>query len=619
MLKDDDRLKQTFHYAKQKCEVVVYKATHLVEKLFEKPKPAEYKKVVKLVASLHLYFAIVMAFHQFMPQQYSRYLELSMWMVAPLTAPNAPPSMTNTVFALPNGEVLHYMDPSGNDACNGTSPSLGSSGNCAWLTPNGNAALKCGDVIIAAAGTYTNNGILVTRQPTSCASTTGGIDGAGGIFTVYVLCATAFACVIPSYNGSNPPGQGSGAIQVQANNWAFEGWHASVSNTVVTSDACFQPSTDTSSVIYHHIIFANNIASNCGYGFGVGISVASVTSGVDYAAFLGNMTFQANQRNDGNETASFVFVNMANSDASTTAIRSVMKGNFAINNNPGANGAPSDVEGMMRDTPQSHGTVGIDVVRDNIIYSSGGPGLQLTNQNLTAQATPYTFDASFNTIYGNNACTPYDPFNSTEVFFEYDSNYGMTVNYYNNIAETRGALGTCSGSAEPNYAFSQGANNGINLLNINIGGTGITNYMFGSATICHATCQSGSAPFILNSGNSIPIPTSGFNVYADPSFKNTTDLFSNHLTLPNCSGFETVTACMGWNFASQTASSLSVIDDLTPQTAGAIGKGYRPPAPCAADPGNLHPPWLKGFGGYLFWTGTIILYKPGYINAPCGT
>jgi hypothetical protein len=540
-----------------------------------------------------------------------------------------------TIFSLPNGEVVHYMDPGGNDACNGTSPSLGSSGNCAWLTPNGNAALKCGDVIIAAAGTYSNSGILVTRQPTSCTtgSATGGFDGAGGIYTVYVLCSTIYACSIPAYSGGNP-GANTLAVQVQASNWAFEGWVCSVaSGTPRTIQGCFGESSDSSTAIYHHIVFANNIAHDCGFGFGTGISgtgggQAVPGNGADYLAFLGNLTWQCNQvTNDGFGdqifTASIVCVNMANSDPSnTTANRCVIRGNFAINNNPGANGAVSDVEGIMRDTPQSHGTVGTDVVRDNVIYGSGGPGLQLTNQNTANQATPYTFDASFNTMYGNNACTPYDPFNSTEVFYEYDSNYGMTVNHYNNISQARGANGTCSGSAEPNYAFSQGANNGINLLNIIIGGTGQTNYMFGSATVCHATCQSGSAPFILNSGNSIPVPSAGFNIYADPGFKNTTDLFSNHLTSStvwsNCLSFDNIPTCMGWNFISQTASSLSVIDDLTPQTAGAVGKGYRPPAPCAADPGSLFPTWLKGFGGYLVWTGASIIYKRGYINAPCG-
>jgi hypothetical protein len=548
-----------------------------------------------------------------------------MFVVGPYAAPSAPPAASSggaVAFSLPNGEVMHYMDPAGNDACNGTSPSLGSSGNCAWLTPNGNGALVCGDVILAATGNYTNNGIVVTRQPTGCTSgsTTGGFDGAGGIFVVYVLCATAYACVIPAYNGTNGGGQGSAGFQIQASNWAVEGWHVSVDNTVVTSDACFQTATTTATALFHHTIFANNIASNCGYGFGVGeIGVVSTTGGVDYSAFLGNMTYQANQRNDGNETASLVFVNMSNSDASTTAIRSIMKGNFAINNNPGANGAPSDVEGMMRDTPQSHDTVGIDVVRDNVIYGSGGPGLQLTNQNVGASATPYTFDASYNTMYGNNACTPYDPFNSTEVWMALNRNYGMTVNYYNNISQTRGANGTCSGSARPNYAFSQGANNGFNLININIGGTSITNYIDASATTCNQVCDQGSSPFSLVSGNSIPIPTTGFNVYhTDPGFQNTTDLWSNHLTtLPNCSGFETIAACMGWSFSGQTAAVNSVIYDLTPTVA--VGKGYRPPAPCAPDPGNLHPSWLKGLGGYLFWTGSGLLYKPGYINAPCGT
>jgi hypothetical protein len=582
------------------------------------------KQALKIVSSIHFYSVLTLVLaNMLIPVRMSEvYWSMANMIGGIVTMVFAP--QTAMTFNLPNGEVLHFMDPAGNDACNGTSKALGSSGNCAWLTPNGNGALVCGDVIIAAAGNYTNNGIAVTRQPTGCTngSTSGGFDGAGGIYVVYVLCATAFACVIPAYNGNG--GQGSAGFQIQASNWAVEGWHVSVSNTVVTSDACFQTATTDATTIYHHVIFANNIASNCGYGFGVGeIGVVSTTGGVDYSAFLGDMTYQANQRNDGNETASFVFVNMANSDSSTTAVRSVMKGLFAINNNPGANGAPSDVEGVMRDTPQSHGTVGIDYARDLLIYGSGGPGLQMTNQPGFSTATPYTYDVSYVTTYGNNACTPYDPFNSTEVWFALNVNYAFTANYYNSISQTRGALGTCSGSARANYAFDQGATNGFSSISINVGGTGKTNYLDGIATFCTAgqVCDQASTPISLVSGNGIPLPTVGNNVYhTDPGFQNTTDLWNNHLTtLPNCVGFETIAACLGWNFATQTASVNSVIYDLTPTTAGAVGKGYRPPAPCAPDPGNLHPAWLKGFGGYLFWTGSSILYKPGYINAPCGT
>ena len=135
---------------------------------------------------------------------------------------SSPSGGAPVAFALPTGDVLHYMNPSGNDGCNGTSPSLGTSGNCAWLTPNGNAALKCGDVIIAAPGNYDSNGYAVTRQPTSCPSTTGGIDGTGGIYFTTLLCGGSDlgsnGCKISMSTGAT-------GFNMTANYWAVEGWN----------------------------------------------------------------------------------------------------------------------------------------------------------------------------------------------------------------------------------------------------------------------------------------------------------------------------------------------------------------------------------------------------------
>jgi hypothetical protein len=85
--------------------------------------------------------------------------------------------ITVTIGTEPEFVPLHkyYMAPSGcSDSNNGTSPAT------PWCTPNHNVV--CGDVIIAAPGTYSSGQFGGNWGSVSnCPSTTGGIDGAGGI------------------------------------------------------------------------------------------------------------------------------------------------------------------------------------------------------------------------------------------------------------------------------------------------------------------------------------------------------------------------------------------------------------------------------------------------------
>ena len=65
----------------------------------------------------------------------------------------------------------YYMSPTGSDSNNGLTAAT------AWATPN--HAVNCGDVIIAAPGTYNGN-FSSWGKVSSCPSTSGGIDGTGG-------------------------------------------------------------------------------------------------------------------------------------------------------------------------------------------------------------------------------------------------------------------------------------------------------------------------------------------------------------------------------------------------------------------------------------------------------
>ena len=73
------------------------------------------------------------------------------------------------------------MSPTGSDSNNGLTAAT------AWATPN--HAVNCGDVIIAAAGIYPVQPNWGTVS--NCPSTSGGIDGKGGVYFASVLCGSS--------------------------------------------------------------------------------------------------------------------------------------------------------------------------------------------------------------------------------------------------------------------------------------------------------------------------------------------------------------------------------------------------------------------------------------------
>ncbi len=143
--------------------------------------------------------------------------------------------------ANPSFTPLHtyYMSPTRNDINAGTSP------GAPWATPNHNIA--CGDVIVAASGAYTGGSDF--GQPTGCPSTSGGIDGAGGIYMAVLLCGGASVgdCTL------------TGAMDVATNYWAIEGW-----STTNPGGFCYlMDATASGTTRTHHVAFINDIAHDC--------------------------------------------------------------------------------------------------------------------------------------------------------------------------------------------------------------------------------------------------------------------------------------------------------------------------------------------------------------------
>jgi len=508
-------------------------------------------------------------------------------------------------FSLPAGDHVRYMSPTGRDTNNGTSPAT------AWATPN--HALRCGDVIIAEPGTYSEGGIDVTRSPSSCPSTSGGIDGAGGVYFVTVLCAKAFACMIKS---DDRVGSGHGAIQVEANNWAFEGWQ------VTTHDKnayCFEPFFGGGDTIFHHVAAINNICSDAGEAFSTG---GYGTGGIDYFAVVGNIAYRANQRSD-YPSAAITSVAPKNID-DNAGTHILFDGNFGINNTV-ANSAVSDLECMMFDSWDVHKYTGRGVIKNNICYYTSAITLNIFQQTYGDSALD--MDILQNTFYAGFQCAQNFNEGLGEINLQLNGGYPWTINVLNNIAvAARSGVGCQPREPKRPWALLIGGVGGVGRLKVEVGGIGKENVLHDNSLVpseqqkfwfwhrIHSSCLGTSCDSGLNA-----VAFNGFslgnNLYVDPVFRDANDLLSSHLGPTDCSTFANAAACMGWDYQLQKPAKNSVIDDLTPTAAGTSDKGYKPPGPCAPDP--LYPAWLKGIV-YLQWNGASITEDAGLINKPCG-
>ena len=142
----------------------------------------------------------------------------------------------------------YYISPTGSDRNNGLTTST------AWASPNHNVV--CGDVIIAQPGSYRPIGRWGTVS--GCPSSSGGIDGIGGIYFAVLLCGGSNVgdCTINSTNASS--------MDIASSNWAVEGWSSTTSGVwrSYVANACASGTT-----IIHHVAFINNIAYNSAQGY----------------------------------------------------------------------------------------------------------------------------------------------------------------------------------------------------------------------------------------------------------------------------------------------------------------------------------------------------------------
>lgn len=497
-------------------------------------------------------------------------------------------------FLLPKGDVVHFISPTGRDGASGLTPAT------AWATPN--HSMHCGDVIIAVSGVYTasfsNWGIV-----SNCPSTTGGIDGTGGINFAVLLCAgpDLNTCPVNSSRGA--------AFDVIKNNWAVEGFNITAPTNAVGmfADACNVSATQ------HHVAFINNLSRNSGYGFTSTPCGNRFSS--DYLAVLGNIIQNANGWTGG---ASFcgaaLDINAPHAFDANAGTHIFVSGNFVY-----ANTGPvpikdctTDIEGMMADAWDGlGGYTQQSVWSNNIIYDNAGWGFHLFNQRRST--TSPTFKIYNNTFYDNGVNIPSPGmFNMAELDL-FTGAGAWIVTAQNNLIRTGAA--TAAGGT-PIFAVNLADVTSSQSVKPNI----TSNTLWGTAPVCDGVCAPSRRQPIIASCCKAPGYVPEANNYTDPLYTNTTDLLANWVGAPNCSSFLSTDACLGWNISSQTATKLTPIGDLIPTATGTSGQGYQGASMTCVTTGPIasdYPAWLKGVV-YLHWNGTALTENAGLVTKPCG-
>ena len=410
-----------------------------------------------------------------------------------------------------------------------------------------------------------------------------------------MLCGGTYvgACEV-----NHPTGYTFG-IDIPSSNWAVEGWL--VSEGYASGHSGFGFTANTGTAQRHHIAFINDVATFNASGFttnSVGAN-SGAGNGLDYFAVVGDIAQNSAGRNDGYYDGAIDIIGVKNwNTAAGTHI--FLSGNYSYNNQQTTGGA-SDGECYIFDTWDALAYSQTAVMKNNISTLCERFGLQIFYQGLSA-AVP-TIKIYNNTFYEGSAG---NYTNGTGGNFG-DINIQSTTSTLpwkiaidDNIAQEPNATRHTGGNV---YALVIG-----DYPSAVLGGSGIQNIFKGAQTTCPASCDSADNVVAFNGGSF------GTNTYANPTFNNTSDLITNRMGAPNCTGFTSTTACMGYNAVTGTLTKPSLNYDLVP-TSSYSAKGYQlPSATCSSD--SDYPTWLKGIV-YLHWNGSSLTENGGLITKPC--
>jgi hypothetical protein len=431
------------------------------------------------------------------------------------------------LWVLPISAATYFISPSGRDSNNGTSADF------SWASPK--HSLNCGDVIIAASGTYSATDFSAGKW--------GSVTCPAANNVAWLECETFDTCKISSTT--------SDGMWVDASYWGVQGWENTTSKYIY--GACFHAGPSGGSTV-HHIIFANDVANGC-MGGGFNAYNASTSASVDYITYVGNVAYNAAQGSGACYSGFNIYQPIASDTARGT--HNYAAGNFSYSNSDGdpcAGTAPTDGEGINFDTwdfDQGKGTPYTQqgAIENNIAVFNGGRGIYVENNN--AGSTHAQIFMQGNTLYGNNI-------QLTQAYCS--GNGDLTIYNASNITATGNVIQTnsatmCS-SAQPKYAIAVSTANSTVSINDNyasgVNGYNTMIYDAGSLAL-------GSANVIGTSPN-----------YANPA----------NPGAPSCSGTANVPECMA-----------TLISNFTPTNTSAKAYGYQMVSNASTtDP--LFPQWL---------------------------
>jgi hypothetical protein len=512
------------------------------------------------------------------------------------------PTVTNpyTITVTTTGQIVftplhkYYISPTGSDSNNGLTPTT------AWATPN--HPVVCGDVIIAAAGNYNNTqfgdvGGASFGTVSNCPSTSGGIDGTGGIYFAVLLCAGPDLMSCKVHGGAGP------AVEVDKSNWAVEGFWATQNTNA--DRACFGSLGQVTGVMWHHVAFINNIASTCDLaGFDTG-NTGLANSGADQTAMIGGIAFNAsNSLGPYGVCGSAISVipQDQNHDAGTHVIVSQ---NFLYKstNAPGATqctvgGTPfphSDGEGIILDT-WGYNYPSQALVKNNVMWQNGNGGFQIF-----PQGDGVTGDKAKYYILNNTSCC-----NFTDTLagggadmwlhrvYPNPGNGGFYKIQFNIFLTTK----TYIGGDTRHWAV-----------------TAIVECATGDCTQYNQSVLLVDQNYIWNSFPPTTVGLGGFNTYWNPVWPWGTNTYNDPgltnpsalpTVLPDCTGYTSTVICM--------LTKYNVYTNIKP-TIAPLNMGYQPPGACQSDP--LFPIWLKGVVR-LQVSGSQIVMANDLMTKPCG-
>ena len=405
-----------------------------------------------------------------------------------------------------------------------------------WLSPA--HALNCGDVIIATASTayaasnfsYGNWGTVTCTEGNNVA---------------WLKCETFLGCKITaaSVNG----------MTIGKSYWGVQGWEVT---TTGSSALCFVVQPQSTPLVLHHIIFANNFANGCisaGFAFASNGTAASF----DYVAVVGNIAWNTTVTTDFCNSGITLWEPLKLDSAAGTHI--YVAGNFSLNNvsgtNCGAGDTTFDGNGIILDDFGYFQTGGTPydqqvLVENNMVLWNGGWGIG-TSGDGTTEATIYF---RYNTSVGNLTDVNTDFTTCGElVLFGFPDGVS-NVSATNNLVQA-GAAQACSGGVQNLYAGRVESGDATDALE--------DNWLYSAAG--NNTLATNSTGFSF-----------GSNVTGtDPELTNPADPGQ-----PNCAGATSVPDCM-----------TTVIANFTPEASGADAYGYQPVSGTPVyDP--LFPAWL---------------------------